>query len=430
MWVLGQLDTNPRGWRGPLDVCYSCIYHGVDWVYTFIVHSHYFDIEILFFTGLVSFIQDSYYNAVIAVQSTQTAQNVQYFYNCYLSDYVDRIYASTPAFIRLIHHFAAGDQMIFIYYFHPELFHEMSNAVADFHLPFMSIIRPVLSVMMNENVMLALTLFPQYLLLLGICAAFFVLYMNYYSGNTTEENVIDHDFLLANATLDAEEEIGSLDDILFGFVIFFYVFSWFFYSYFWTLVTTFPELTFILWLIPFVYVIILFIPASLLFDFGIYFLGYLRGVGSSALLLSEILFDYIAVFAFFIRLVVQGVRLLLMFFVYASFHDLILYWSWDVRWFYNYESFLQDLSSFEVTVGGLTYFFFFKVPSIIVYFVYELLHTFFVVTAQFFAFIGMVFWLFFFLYTFFVFEPQEAYLSSKRKLTKLKQGVLDLLKHN
>jgi hypothetical protein len=69
----------------------------------------------------------------------------------------------------------------------------------------------------------------------------------------------------------------------------------------------------------------LFIPASLLFDFGIYFLGYLRGVGSSALLLSEILFDYIAVFAFFIRLVVQGVRLLLMFFVYASFHDLILY---------------------------------------------------------------------------------------------------------
>jgi len=67
------------------------------------------------------------------------------------------------------------------------------------------------------------------------------------------------------------------------------------------------------------------IPASLLFDFGIYFLGYLRGVGSTPVFLSEALFDYIAVFAFFIRLVVQGVRLLLMFFVYASYHDLILY---------------------------------------------------------------------------------------------------------
>jgi hypothetical protein len=70
-------------------------------VYTFIVHSHYFDFEILFFTGLVSFLQDSYYNAVIAVQSTQTAQNVQHFYNCYLSDYVDRISAATPAFFHL-----------------------------------------------------------------------------------------------------------------------------------------------------------------------------------------------------------------------------------------------------------------------------------------------------------------------------------------
>jgi hypothetical protein len=28
-----------------------------------------------------------------------------------------------------------------------------------------------------------------------------------------------------------------------------------------------------------------------------------------------------------------------MFFVYMSFHDLILYWSWDVKWFYNPESF-------------------------------------------------------------------------------------------
>lgn len=64
------------------------------------------------------------------------------------------------------------------------------------------------------------------------------------------------------------------------------------------------------------------------------------------------------------------------------------------------------------------------------YFIYELLHTFFVVTAQFFAFIGMVFWLFFFLYTFFVFEPQEAYLSSKRKLVKFKHDVLEWLKHD
>lgn len=430
MWVLGQLDYSPSAWRTPLEVCTSCIFHGVDWVYTFIVHSHYFDFEIIFFTGLVSFLQDSFYNVVMSVESTQTVQNAYFFYNCYLSDYVDRLYAATPAFFRIWYHFASGDQMIFIHYFHPELFHEIENATGDFLLPFVTIFRPVLSIMLNETVSLAITLFPQYLMTVGLIGFLFIMYLNYFNSSTTEENIIDHDFLIANAALDAEEEIGSLDDILFSFVIFFYVFSWFFYSYFWALLTTFPELTFILWLIPFVYLIILLIPASLLFDFGVYFLGYLRGVGSSSLLLSEILFDYIAVFAFFIRLVVQGVRLLLMFFVYASFHDLILYWAWDVRWLYNYESFLQDLSSFELTLGGVTYFFFFKVPTILMYFIYELLHTFFVVTAQFFAFIGMVFWLLFFLYTFFVFEPQEAYLSSKRKLVKFKHDVLEWLKHD
>jgi hypothetical protein len=50
------------------------------------------------------------------------------------------------------------------------------------------------------------------------------------------------------------------------------------------------------------------------------------------------------------------------------------------------------------------------------YWIYELAHTFFVVTAQFIAFFAMVFWLFFFLYTFFVFEKFEDYFSEKRKI--------------
>jgi hypothetical protein len=52
----------------------------------------------------------------------------------------------------------------------------------------------------------------------------------------------------------------------------------------------------------------------------------------------------------------------------------------------------------------------------IIKWVYELAHTFFVVTAQFIAFFAMVFWLFFFLYTFFVLEKFEDYFSEKRKI--------------
>jgi hypothetical protein len=49
---------------------------------------------------------------------------------------------------------------------------------------------------------------------------------------------------------------------------------------------------------------------------------------------------------------------------------------------------------------------------------YELLHTFFVVTAQFVAFFAMVFWLFLFLYTMFVIEQQEKFFQEKKEKRK------------
>jgi hypothetical protein len=50
---------------------------------------------------------------------------------------------------------------------------------------------------------------------------------------------------------------------------------------------------------------------------------------------------------------------------------------------------------------------------------YELFHTFFMVTFQFIAFFAMIFWLFLFLYTMFVSETQENFFSIKRIEKKL-----------
>ena len=46
---------------------------------------------------------------------------------------------------------------------------------------------------------------------------------------------------------------------------------------------------------------------------------------------------------------------------------------------------------------------------------YELFHTFFVVTGQFVAYFAMIFWLFLFLFTFFTAEKHENYFNEKRK---------------
>jgi hypothetical protein len=50
---------------------------------------------------------------------------------------------------------------------------------------------------------------------------------------------------------------------------------------------------------------------------------------------------------------------------------------------------------------------------------YELLHTFFVLTAQFVAFFAMVFWLFLFLFTMFAMEQMERFIAERRLKRKI-----------
>jgi len=83
------------------------------------------------------------------------------------------------------------------------------------------------------------------------------------------------------------------------------------------------------YLFPLIYFIIFFIPFSLLYDYGSYFLTYLNGVGKSPVLLLELLFDYIAVSIFYLRLMVQNVRLVFMLFTYSELHELIIFYSFD-----------------------------------------------------------------------------------------------------
>lgn len=100
-----------------------------------------------------------------------------------------------------------------------------------------------------------------------------------------------------------------------------------------------PELTLVICLFPGLYLIILGIPSFLVYDFGIFFLAYLKGIGASPVLLFELMYDYIALIIFYTRILVQGVRLILMLFTYASMHDLILYFTFNQKLFLGAETF-------------------------------------------------------------------------------------------
>jgi hypothetical protein len=52
-----------------------------------------------------------------------------------------------------------------------------------------------------------------------------LLYLSFFTSCTKEENSADNDFFLTSASIEAEKEIGSFDDLVFMFVTLLYVFG-------------------------------------------------------------------------------------------------------------------------------------------------------------------------------------------------------------
>jgi len=67
------------------------------------------------------------------------------------------------------------------------------------------------------------------------------------------------------------------------------------------------------------------VPALLIIDFGGCFLVYIRGGSANQMFLPELIYDYINLGAFFLRLGLQIVRLFLMFLTYAAMCDVLYY---------------------------------------------------------------------------------------------------------
>jgi len=65
-------------------------------------------------------------------------------------------------------------------------------------------------------------------------------------------------------------------------------------------------------------------PTLLVYSFGIYFLAYLRGVGSTTLFLYELMYDIIAFVIFYTRITVQGIRLVMLLATFALLNEFIL----------------------------------------------------------------------------------------------------------
>lgn len=393
-----------------LDVQTPLLLRGVEWIYSWVESALNYQTTILYesdlfptdLTDLEHFLwaYDYKLSTFIFMCFIQDIQNISV---TFLLPYIDTWYL----------YMQQASRNIVFHIEHPEHNYLYNGALTEFIIPYISKINFLIQLESEtEGIILIPFVILEIIWKIALFGLFSSFLMHWYNMSVNSNNV-DSDFLINSLSIEAEEEIASIDDTVLLLIVIFFVFGWFFFFNYLNILTYLGEVMFIFLFLPLLLYILFFIPIYLLFDYGMHFITYLRGAGSSASLLMEFIYDCIAFLAFFIRLSVQNVRLLLITLTFFSLYEFILFFV-NVNWF---NSNFEALDKLINNSNGMqtSYYYFAYVVNKLIYWIYELLHTFFVTAAQFVAFFAMVFWLFLFLYTMFVVEEFEKYLDAKRQ---------------
>jgi hypothetical protein len=403
-----------------LDIQSNFVYHNKNWLYSFSENLFSYSYDLTSYVFWNYFYQDSsrlnykvmWYNSILNNN-----------HNLFISIILDQLFfiaaLSLPFFNDFFHHLINSDEFNNFLIIHPEYYFIYKKYTNNFYQNYLSnIYLSMYLLTINESFISPIMMITQFFFIFFLVLLFIITYFSYFNNFNNEDNIIDHDYLSFNVTVEAEEEIGSMDDMLLTSVILLYIFLWFFWINSWSYLSITPQLIMSIYLFPFIYFIILFMPISLLYDYGSYFLTYLNGVGKSSVLMLELLFDYIAVSIFFLRLMVQNVRLVFMLFTYGELHELVVFFNIDRNLILMNESFADGWNNTKTNFNLSNWYLLLKLPVLLLNWLYELFHTFFMVIFQFIAFFAMIFWLFLFLYTMFVLETQENFYTFKRSFRR------------
>jgi hypothetical protein len=226
-----------------------------------------------------------------------------------------------------------SNETTYIFIYNPELLFIKGQIINDYSSYFSKFFIILNETAIVESFITPIIILPQFIFITYFIILLISFYFNYFSSSTKEESLIDVDYLVTSGTIEAEKEITAFDDMILTFVVLTYIFGWYFYIHCWSIISVLPEIAFLFYLFPCLYFIIFGLPTLLAYNFGIYFLAYLKGVGSSPVLIFELMFDAISVFIFYIRITVQAVRLLLMLATFANLNEFILHFSFPQKSF-------------------------------------------------------------------------------------------------
>lgn len=245
-----------------------------------------------------------------------------------------------------------------------------------------------------------LTLYINYYLWVYILIAFF-------SYNFFFKNIFNFstNFFFLNSLTELEKELNSIDDLIYIVFLFLGLFTYnFFFFGLFINIQNFNILIFCF--IYNVQAILVFIPLSLILDYGFYFIIYIRGSTSSSLVLYEIILDYINIVAYFLRIIIQLVRIVVILVTFFTFSELYLEYYYYFYKLFLSNAFYNSSNSYSLIIFGFLF---------ILHWLFEFLHLIFIFLLQTAAFNVMILWLFQFLFTLFFYELLEIFFFKYRK---------------
>ena len=398
------------------------MHKSVDNIYTYIESLCFYDFQFMYLWGLPNLSDDSFnYYFYFFWFINGTVSNFALIYSLFLDYFINSIIVKTYFNDTWFRNIITSPEMSCFVLDHPEIVWAESS-----RFDFIAESRYYIALcekLDTEAWYLPILLAPQLVILIYGIYLIVLLYLSFFTSSTKEENNNDSDFFLTNVSVEAEKEIGSFDDLILMFVTLLYVFGWFFYIYIWSVLCYMPEVIFIFYLFPLFYYLIILTPTYLVYDFGICFVAYLSGSGKSSLFLGELFSDTVAFAVFYIRKLIHVVRLAIVAAVIFELQEFVMVYGFDQYFFVGNESIMDHLNKELFTLRGSSYFIFMILPTFVMHWIFEVLHTLVYVTVQSFAFFAMVFWLYFYFYTFFVFGKYENYFKSKRdaKIAEIKK---------
>lgn len=235
---------------------------------------------------------------------------------------------------------------------------------------------------------------------------FYIIFSYKFKVIFKNEKLYDNYNTVITYLTESEKELGSLDDMFVGIAILIMVYGWFFYGVIFLNFFLNSGLSYMFVGLPLFLLTVLGMPSNLIWNYGIKFPVYLRGASTTTILFLEFMYDVLAASIMFIRLIVQSIRFILMFFAFFECYEFFINSIFIVKNFY----FTVPVNS----LSGFIYNFLIFFTNFVVFYLYNVGHLMTTILSHFFAYLILVFWFFSFLYTTFLEDKFENYFKFKR----------------